>query len=44
MATIGLLENGPMFDWSRDSNMYKNYLAWKQWVEDAVQFSFAYYR
>ena len=33
MATIGLLENGPMFDWSRDSNMYKNYLAWKQQVD-----------
>ena len=33
MAMIGLLENGPMFNWSRDSNMYKNYLAWKQRVE-----------
>ena len=32
MATIGLLENGPMFDWSRDANMYKNFQAWKQRV------------
>ena len=30
MASIGLLENGPMFDWSRDGNIYKNYKAWKQ--------------
>ena len=30
MATIGLLENGPMFDWSRDGNMYKNFKSWKQ--------------
>ena len=33
MASIGLLENGPMFDWSRDNNMYKNYQAWKQRVD-----------
>ena len=33
MATIGLLENGPMFDWSRDSNMYKNYISWKQRID-----------
>ena len=33
MASIGLLESGPMFDWSRDSNMYKNFQAWKQRVD-----------
>ena len=29
---MGLLENGPMFDWTRDENMYARFLLWKQRV------------
>ena len=33
MASMGLLENGPMFDWTRNENMYSRFLQWKQSVK-----------
>ena len=30
MASMGLLENGPMFDWTCDENMYSRFLQWIQ--------------
>ena len=32
MASMGLLENGPMFNWTRDENMYARFLQWKQYA------------
>ena len=33
MALMGLLDYGPMFDWTRDENMYSSFLQWKQHVK-----------
>ena len=33
MALMGLLNNGSMFDWTHDENMYSRFLQWKQRVK-----------
>ena len=33
MATLGLLENGPMTGWTSDDTQYKHYTQWKQWID-----------
>ena len=37
MASIELLENGPIFDWTHDENMYRNYKQWKARVKMVVK-------